>query len=518
MSDQSPTQIPSRLLGKLLVTIFVLNIIEFLQAGMIAFAANPIMGETGIAPEEFAMISATYACIAILMIAKQHWMVERIGWRRYIQISLFFFILGAIVCTLSHSFYTFFAGRTIMALGGASFMTSARLLTLLIPPSPVRFMGIKSFVVSMTTGMTLSPWLASVIVSDGSWNFIFVILIGCAIVAFIFASMSLPLDPIDAKDRITKSNPMLLFVLFIGVSAFFYVFRRSAYDFYSNPALLMSIFVFSTISLSLFFRRLRKIEERPFLNVRPIFQDKAFVVGTALAICFYIMTGANNYILPMMLQRGLNFSWGTVGFFNSLGLSASILSWIIFSKMAPKYPDIRKYTIVGGIMVFLYGYYLSNLNIQANLWSQILPALLANGVFVIMVMTPVTAAGFRVIQKDDLLFSHAMQVRNMLAQLALAIGISLGTAFMQWRTTSHFGILGESFSSSNPMFTDTLQKLTNVFSASMPPEIAQQTAFAQMQQLMLQQATLMAGIDYFHCVMIFGIILTVVMIFQKTLK
>ncbi|WP_434779177.1 MFS transporter [Neisseria sp. Ec49-e6-T10] len=511
-------QIPSRHLGKLLITIFILNIIEYLQAGMIAFAANPIMGETGTSPEEFGMVSAVYACIAILMIAKQHWMVERLGWRRYIQIGLSFFILGALVCTFSHSFSTFLAGRAIMALGGASFMTSSRLLTLLIPPSPVRFMGIKAFVVSMTTGMALSPWLASLIVSSGRWNLIFVLLIAFAILAFIFTSLCLPTYIVDEQERMTKSNPVLIFILLLGGFAFFYVFRRSSYDFYSDTMMLLCIFVLSTISLSLFFRRLQKIEERPLLHVKPIFQDKAFIFGTFIATCFYIMSGANNYILPITLQRGLNFSWSSVGFFNSLGLSTSILAWIVFSKIVPKYPSIRKFCVIGGLAVFLYGYFLSNLTIQANLWTQILPALLANGVFIIMVMTPVTAACFRSLQKSDLLFSHAMQVRNMLAQLSISLGISLGTALIQWRTTVHFSIMGENYTNSSPAYLDALQKLTTALSASMPQEIATQTAASQLQQLLLQHSTLMAGIDYFHCVMIFGMILTVVMFFQKILK
>lgn len=72
-----PIRISQRLLGKLLVTIFCLNIIEYLQAGMIAFSANPIMGEIGVSPEEFGLINAVYACIAIIMIAQQHWLAAR---------------------------------------------------------------------------------------------------------------------------------------------------------------------------------------------------------------------------------------------------------------------------------------------------------------------------------------------------------------------------------------------------------------------------------------------------------
>ena len=49
----------------LLLTIFLLTATEYLQSGMIAFGAGPIMGEIGAAPEEFSLASAIYACVAV---------------------------------------------------------------------------------------------------------------------------------------------------------------------------------------------------------------------------------------------------------------------------------------------------------------------------------------------------------------------------------------------------------------------------------------------------------------------
>jgi len=45
-------------------TIFLLSLVEFLRSGMKAFAAAPILGETGIGPEEFSLIAAVYASLS----------------------------------------------------------------------------------------------------------------------------------------------------------------------------------------------------------------------------------------------------------------------------------------------------------------------------------------------------------------------------------------------------------------------------------------------------------------------
>lgn len=513
-----PIRISQRLLGKLLVTIFCLNIFEYLQAGMIAFSANPIMGEIGASPEEFGLISAVYACIAIIMIAQQHWMVERIGWRRYIQISLFFSILGAAVCYFSHSFASFLAGRAIMALGGASFMTSARLLTLLLPPGLVRFTGIKVFVVSMTLGMAGAPLLASMVVTHDSWNMLFLILIGCAVVAWVFASFCLPTHIVPEDERLTQSNPMLLGLLFLGGFAFFYVFRRSSYNFYSNALVLLLMLALALICLALFLSRMHRSQDKPLMQIRPVLQNRLFLISTVFSCAFFIMNAAGNYILPMLLQRGFGFAWSSIGLYMSIGLSMSLLAWVVFSKTVVKSPTLKKYLIPGGLCVVFYGWRLASLTPQASLPLHILPALMANGLFLILVMSPITALGFRSLQQDEVLFSHAMQLRNMIAQLALSLGVTFGTVFMQWRTTAHFSSLGEFYRPDRWPFSDALASLSGVLGRSLNDGSASLAALSQLQQMLLQQATVMAALDYFYGVMIFGVGVTLIFWLQKTVK
>ncbi|MBP6562547.1 MAG: MFS transporter [Neisseriaceae bacterium] len=513
-----PIRISQRLLGKLLVTIFFLNIFEYLQAGMIAFSANPIMGEIGASPEEFGLVSAVYACIAVIMIAQQHWLVERIGWRRYIQIGLAFSVLGAVVCYFSHSFTSFLAGRAIMALGGASFMTSARLLTLLLPPGLIRFAGIKVFVVSMTLGMAGAPFLASLAVSHDSWNSVFLLLIGCAAIAWLFASFCLPTHVVPKEARLTQSNPVLLLLLLLGGFTFFYVFRRSSYNFYSNALVLLAMLVVAIVCLALFVRRLHRHDEKSLLRIRPVLQDRLFLVSTLFSCAFFIMNAASNYILPMLLQKGFNFAWTPIGQYMSIGLSMSLLAWIVFSKTVVKSPTLKKYLIPGGLCVVFYGWRLASLTPQASLPLHILPALMANGLFLILVMSPITALGFRSMQQDEVLFSHAMQLRNMIAQLALSLGIAFGTVFMQWRTTVHFSDLGASFRPGRWPFDQTWTALSEVLGRSLNDGSASLAALSQLQQMLLQQATIMAALDYFYGVMVFGAVVTVIFWWQKLVK
>ena len=199
----------------LLSTILLLTLLEFLQSGMIAFAAGPIMGEIGASPEEFSLTTVAYAAVAISTISKQRWLVERLGWRNFVLASLGLFILGSAICATSDSYPAFMAGRVIMGLGGAAFMTTGRVLVNLIPPSPQRFAGIKYFATGLAAGIAFAPGLASLSVAHDEWNGIFVLLILVAAAAAVFAMLSLPTELVP-DDLRSQSHPVLFMSLASG--------------------------------------------------------------------------------------------------------------------------------------------------------------------------------------------------------------------------------------------------------------------------------------------------------------
>lgn len=490
-----------------------------MQSGMIAFAAQPIMGEIGSSTEEFGLVNAVYASVAIIMIAQQHWMVERIGWQRYLQVSLSFFIVGAFICYFSHSFHGFLIGRAVMALGGASFMTSARLLTLILPLT-TRGRGIHAFVMSMIIGMSLAPFTVSWIVSNDRWNMLFLVLIGLALLAIFVGSFSLPKSVPEIHHRMTENSWLNLVLLFLGGSVFFYVFRRSSYQFYSNTALFFVMLIGGAILLVLFFRRLhqREKESKPLMQIRPVIQNRPFIIGMLLSTIFFTMSAANNYILPIMMQQGLGLAWSTIGFYMMIGFSMAYIAWKVFIYTIQRSPKVKPYLMVGSLSIALFGWILSRLTPQADIQYHILPALLINGLFMIFYMTPATIISFSSLKSDDFLFSHAMQLRNIISQLALSIGVSFGILFMQWRTTYHFGRLSENLTEDNSLFNAYFAQLTQLFSAGLSENDAPIAALAQLQQLLIQQSTLMASNNYFYGVMILGSFLFLLFLLQRTIK
>jgi len=499
----------------LLFTVGLLCALEYLQAGMIAFANAPIRGEIEASPEEFSLVAALYACIAVVVISKQHWLTERLGWRNFMLGSISIFVLGAFVCGVSVDLTSFTVGRVIMALGGASFMTSARLMINLLPPGPGRFTGIKVFATGLAGGTAAAPFISSLVVAENTWHAIFWILIGGALVAAALCVRFLPTNPIPEEDRTPSS---LASILLLSVSSFFllYILQRSYYDFYNDTFILVGCALLAALGVYTFFHAEHN-KAKPFLKVRDLMQPR-YLQGVALFCYAYVVLGANNYILPYFLQTGLGYSWDTIGTFQAIGLTGTLATWVIMASLIPKYPAPKKFFILGFIALGGFGWLLSSLTPNANMWSNILPALILNGCFVMLVMSTAAMQTFRDVMQEEKLFAHAYQIKNMMGQIAMAIGTTVATLFLQWRTTTQYNNLNVHFSTSDPLYVEQTQQLAQALSSEVGATTANQISVVMHAQMLQQQSTLVASMEYFWVVIGVAMIALIISVTQKTFR
>ena len=512
-APHSTTQATSRL--TLLATIFLLTLLEFLQSGMIAFAAGPIMGEIGASPEEFSLTTVAYAAVAISTISQQRWLVERLGWRNFVVASLGLFMLGSAACAFSDSYQSFMVGRVIMGLGGAAFITTGRVLVNLIPPSPQRFTGIKYFATGLAAGIAFAPGLASLCVNNDAWSGIFVLLMLVAAAAAVVALLCLPADVVQDELR-SQSHPVLFMSLACGSFLVLYAIQRSQYDFFTDATMLVTILGCGALAMYYFFLALQN-HERPLLALQALRRPR-YIFGVALFMLCYVLLGANNLILPVLFQRGLGVPWDVVGRIQTLGLSSALLAWVLMMWALPRWPGPKKFLVGGFVSLTIFGAQLSRLTGDVHIWTDILPALAFNGIFLMFVMATTAMHTFRDVQHDDAVLSHAQQLKNMLAQFGTALGVASSTLLLQWRSTEHYMSLATRIENGNPIYTQAVQTLSRALFANGAGINADSMAVAQLAQMVTQQATLMACLDYFTVVAVTGVLGALAMALQRLMK
>jgi len=499
----------------LLITIFLLCSIEFLQTGMIAFAALPIMGEIGAGPEEYSLVAALYACMAVVSISKQRWFTERLGWRNYVLASASIFIAGAMVCSKSDHLLSFTVGRVIMGLGGGGFMTAGRVLVNKLAPGAERFTGIKVFATALATGTAASPFLASVIVTNDDWHSIFWILIGITLLTCAMAAASLPTDRHPQEER-TSSSALRVGLLAIGAFTLPYAIQRTPYEFYSSAPAWLGLVTAGLLILYVFFH-VEHQHDRPLLHVRTLITSR-YAGGVALFCFCYLVAGANNYMLPIFLQRGLGFAWETIGVFQSAGLVAAVATWLVMAKLLPKSPSPKKYLIAGFLALGVFAYRLSSLSPQAGMIEGILPALVLNGCFIMLVLATAAMQTFRDVPPDEMLMAHAQQVKNMFGQIATAAGTAVAAVVLQWRSTVQYGVLNLHSAPDDPILQHQLAITAQYLVRTTGAMKATQIAVAQQAQEIAQQATLVACGEYFRVVAILAMLAVGISASQRLFK
>jgi MFS family permease len=498
----------------LLATIFLLNGIEFLHAGMIAFGAGPIMGYIGASPEEFTLATVVYAVVAVAAISQQGWLVERMGWRGFIQASVAVFVAGAILCGGSDSFGRFLLGRAVMGLGGAAFMTSARIMITLMPPSPRRFLGIKVFASALASGNALAPWLAAEMVTRDQWSMIFAILAVAAIAAAGFASLCLPTARTPSPQR-SGGHPLALLTLVGGCGLALYALQRATYDFYHDALPLLAALAAGTALLWYFVYDQRR-QARPLLVLARLGQPR-YLAGLALFTLCYMVLGANNYMLPVLTQRALGFSWEAAGRVQGAGLLAALAAFWTMAGIMPRDPSPKKFYVAGFVLLATCGGVLMQINGDANLWRNVFPAIAGYGAFIILVMATTALQAFAGLQQDTQAFNNGQQLKNMMSQFGIAAGVAGAALSLQWRSGEHYTALAARFSNSDAAFTEAVGSLGSALSANHGVQ-AGQLAVGQLAQQLNQQATLLASLDYFGFLMVVSLIGAVTMAAQRVLR
>ena len=491
-----------------------LTLSDFLQTGLVAFSAAPIMGDISASPEEYSVVATLYAVVAIGMIALQRPLVERLGWRKLVQMSALLFAAGAAGCGLSHSLTGFAISRMVMASGCASFMTAARLLVNHIPPSPRRFTGIKFLASGLAWGVAMGPLLGSLALASQGWRLGFWVMLLPASVIVLLAQQARDdaVVPQQQPGRIAAQSLSGAVALMGASFLVLHALQRTGFDYFSEP-LHLGLVACLAVPAGMLFWRLNHHAHRPLIGFAALAQRR-YLVGMAIFGSAYVVLGANSTLLPVLLVRALGMPLESVGRYLGLGALAGVVTFIALARLLPRYPAPTPYYLAGLSALMLCGWQLGRLGEGADVMQVVMPALLCNASFVITVLATTAMQTFQKLQHDEAVFSHANQLKNMLAQFGIAAGVALATLVTQWRSTVHYVQLGESLSPSSLALQSTLDTLTHFFASTYDPVAAPRLAWVQVAQWLNQEATLMGVLDYFVALRWFAVGCLVVVILE----
>ncbi|WP_028535285.1 MFS transporter [Paludibacterium yongneupense] len=484
----------------LLINIGLMAALEFMQNGMLSFASAYISGGVNAAPEEFSLAAAAYAGTAILMIAKHNWLVERLGYRRFIRLSLLLFTLGALAASCARNPQELIAARMLQALGGSAFFTGARVQV-------NRFVGaergvaIRYLACGLIGASALAPWLAARLLESHSWRGIFLGPLLLALPVAILSEITLE-EHDDTRER-AQLHPMGTIMLAAAACCIQYALERAPYDIFSDGTRILFLLAIGAPCLFVYVRG-QFSRPRPVLPFERFMNDR-YRAGLLIYGLCYLVLSSSNYMLPIMMQRGLGFPALGTGAILSAAATLSIVVALGHVALVKHYPLQRKYLVIAFLMLAVFGFDLSRTSPDIARWQLLLP-LAAFAVF--SALGQGTAALNTFAGLDEDVFSQAYQTKNMLRELFNSTGISLATILLQMRSSLHYARLAERFTPGSPGLDPTLTAASG----------ADPARWQTMASAVAQQSTLMASLDFFFAIGCLGTVCVLISLLQRRFR
>jgi len=227
-------------------------------------------------------------------------------------------------------------------------------------------------------------------------------------------------------------------------------------------------------------------EKDPVIDLS-LFKDRNFALGALIVSSGFMAFFGSVVIFPLWLQTVMGYTAGAAGLATApVGLLALVLSPLIGRNMHRL--DLRMVSSFAFVVFALVSYWNSTFTLDVPFDQVILPRLV-QGIGVACFFVPMTTITLSSIPDERL--ASAAGLSNFLRTLSGAIGTAVSTTFWDDDAIRHHATLSESVTQASAATTAYRDALTRL-------GVDAHAVTAQLNEVVTQQATMMATNDFFR--------------------
>jgi EmrB/QacA subfamily drug resistance transporter len=391
-----------------------------LDSTVIATALPTIASALHEDPLRLNLAITSYLLSLAVFIPLSGWMADRYGARTVFCSAIAVFTLGSAGCGLAQNLPELIAARIVQGMGGAMMVPVGRLVLLRTVPKSdlVRAMAFLS--VPALLGPVMGPPLGGLIVTYGSWRWIFYINLPIGAVGIVLGWMIIQnireaeVGPLDFRGFVLAG------VGLAGLTFGFEAVGRSALPITIVGALMVG----GAICVALYVLHARNASY-PIIDLA-LMRIPTFYASIVGGSVFRIGIGALPFLLPMMLQLGFGlspFSSGLITFASAAGAMTMRIS----ATPIIRHFGFRRVLIANSVIssVFLLGYALFR---PGTSHLVIFIALLTGGFFRSLQFTCTGTLAYADVQPA--LMSRATSLASMAQQLSVSFGVGIAALLL----------------------------------------------------------------------------------------
>lgn len=276
--------------------------VAILNQTLLNTALPSIMRELNINESTSQWLVTGFMLVNGVMIPLTAYLMDRIKTRPLYLAAMGTFLLGSIVAALAPNFGVLMLARVIQAMGAGVLMPLMQftLFTLFSKEHRGFAMGLAGLVIQFAPA--IGPTATGLIIDQASWRVPFIIILGIAILAFVFGLVS-----ISSYNEVkyTKLDKRSVMYSTIGFGLMLYAFS-SAGDLGFTSPIVIGALILSMVIIYLFIRRQFNITNA-LLNLR-VFKNRTFALCTISSMIIMMSMVGPALLIPLYVQNSLSLS------------------------------------------------------------------------------------------------------------------------------------------------------------------------------------------------------------------
>ncbi|CNL13007.1 multidrug resistance protein B [Yersinia frederiksenii] len=501
ITQQTPAPLTGGKLWCITIALSLATFMQMLDSTISNVAIPTISGFLGASTDEGTWVITSFGVANAIAIPVTGKLAQRIGELRLFLLSVTFFSLASLMCSLSTSLDVLIFFRVVQGVMAGPLIPLSQSLLLRNYPPEKRTFALALWSMTIIIAPICGPILGGYICDNYSWGWIFLINVPMGVIVLLSCLTLL-------KGRETEISPvkmnipgLVLLVLGVGGLQIMLDKGRDLDWFNSSTIIILAIVsVISLISLVIW----ESTAENPILDLS-LFKSRNFTIGIVCITCAYFFYSGAIVLMPQLLQEtmGYNAVWAGLAY-APIGIMPLLISPLI-GHYGNKI-DMRVLVTFSFIM-YAVCYYWRSITFMPTIgfMGVILPQFF-QGFAVACFFLPLTTISLSGLSDNK--FASASSMSNFFRTLSGSIGTSLMMTLWGRRESLHHSQLTGTVDSFNPEFNTSSQILSKYYGS-----LSQ--VLDNINNQITQQSLLISANEIFRLAAIAFILLTILVWFAK---
>lgn len=396
--------------------------VAILNQTLLNTALPSIMRELNINESTSQWLVTGFMLVNGVMIPLTAYLMDRIKTRPLYLAAMGTFLLGSIVAALAPNFGVLMLARVIQAMGAGVLMPLMQftLFTLFSKEHRGFAMGLAGLVIQFAPA--IGPTVTGLIIDQASWRVPFIIIVGIALVAFVFGLVS-----ISSYNEVkyTKLDKRSVMYSTIGFGLMLYAFSSAGDLGFTSPVVIGAMII-SSIIIYLFIRRQFNISNA-LLNLR-VFKNRTFALCTISSMIIMMSMVGPALLIPLYVQNSLSLSALLSGLVIMPGAIINGIMSVFTGKFYDKYGP-RPLIYTGFTILTITTIMLCVLHTDTS-YTYLIVVYAIRMFSVSLLMMPINTTGINSLRNEEI--SHGTAIMNFGRVMAGSLGTALMVTLMSF--------------------------------------------------------------------------------------